>query len=590
MVIKRRTLQMIIIITLILGGLVGRLVQIQLTNTESFSKNKVNLIEESVTQRTQEMVIDQGRGRFVDRYNNALTHEYHPSLILFPFLKNGNWPIKEVAEIVEVSSNKIEKAVKDSKTPFVFEESGKPLKLNETQMSKINELRIPGVFAVYQQYELDSKLAEHLVGIIRENEELLNERYPEKTYLSRRTMMGITGLQATFDEFLLPEGEAKLLYHVSGDGSPLFGIDVKYSAPANPFYPVAVKTTLDLELQKLAETVIEEQNIIKGGIVLLDIKTNEILAMVSKPSINYKNPFGDNGAENQMLMPQFPGSVFKTVIAAAAIEKNVDLNTRIFDCDLNMYGDGPSQYENGNLTFKESFAKSCNYTFATIANELIKEDPTVIETYAKKLGLLGPVGWQGDVFRFQDFVQMPKEYPGKIWSDESDKSAAKAVAQTAIGQKDVRVSPLALANMMATIARGGEKRQVKSVSDVLYKNGTTLFSFPDNLLEGDIITPYTAMRLQELLRNVVTDGTGTRFQSLPYEVAGKSGTAETGKTLSNGTAGLVNKWFAGYFPVTNPKYALVVVDLDRESSAAVTNEVFYDIVEGIYQLNNDPPK
>ncbi|MBE4908074.1 penicillin-binding protein 2 [Bacillus luteolus] len=586
MVIKKRGLSIIFLILFCLIGLVARLVQIQLTHTESFSSNRVNLIEESVVQRTQEMVIDQGRGRFVDRNNLALTHEYHPTLVLFPFLKNIEWPVSELAKAVGVQERTIEQSLKDAKEPFVFSINGKPFELTQTQMSEINRLKIPGVFAINRQYELDTKIAEHLIGLVRENEELLYKRYPDKTYLSKRTMLGITGLQATFDEFLLPEGEAKLLYHVSGDGSPLFGIDVKYSAPANPFYPVAIKTTIDREIQQLAESIIDNHTIEKGGLILLDIETNDILAMVSKPSINFQNPFGDDGAENQMLMSQFPGSVFKTVIAAAAIEKNVNLNNRIFDCDLNLYGDGPSQYDHGPLNFKDSFAKSCNYTFAELSNEIIKEDSNFIEEYAQKLGLLGPVGWHGDVFRYNDFIQMPKEYPGRIWSDSRDKSSVKAVAQTAIGQKDVRVTPLAIANMMATIARGGEKMQVRSVSDVLYKNGTTLFSFPEYKLDGDSISPYTAMRLQELLRTVVQSGTGIRFNSLPYEVAGKSGTAETGKVSSEGNKNLVNKWFAGYFPFNKPKYALVVVDLDRKDGNSVTNSVFYDVVKGLYELDN----
>lgn len=586
MAIKKRGLTIIILFLLCFVGLIARLIQIQLTSTESFSSNRVNLIEESVVQRTQEMVIDQGRGRFVDRNNLALTHEYHPTLVLFPFLKKIEWPVSDLAQVIGVREGDIEKSILDAKEPFVFSIKGKPLELSQTQMSTINRLKIPGVFAVNRQYELDTKMAEHLIGLVRENEELLYKRYPDKTYLSKRTMLGITGLQATFDEFLLPEGEAKLLYHVSGDGSPLFGIDVKYSAPANPFYPVAIKTTIDREIQQLAESIINKHSIEKGGLVLLDIESNDILAMVSKPSINFQNPFGDDGAENQMLMSQFPGSVFKTVIAAAVIEKNVNLTNRTFDCDLNLYGNGPSQYDHGTLNFIDSFAKSCNYTFAELANEMIKEDPNFIETYAQKLGLLGPIGWHGDVFRYNDFVQMPKEYPGSIWTDTRDKSSIKAVAQTAIGQKDVRITPLAIANMMATIARGGEKKQIRSVSDVLYKNGTTLFSFPEHKLAGETISPYTAMRLQELLRTVVQTGTGIRFNSLPYEVAGKSGTAETGKVSSGGDKNLVNKWFAGYFPFKNPKYALVVVDLDRKDGSSVTNTVFYDVVKGLYELEN----
>ena len=586
LIIKKRAIFILTIILLVLTGLIVRLVEIQLVKSESFSEHHVNLIEASVEQRTQELVIDEGRGRFVDRNNKALTHEYYPSLVLFPFLNNISWPIEQVADILNISTTDLSKAIANAKEPIVYGEE-KPLELTETQMNQINNLEIPGVLAVHRQYELENEIAQHLVGIVRENHDLLIQKYPEKVNLSSRTKVGITGLQETFDEFLIPDGEAKLLYHVAGDGNPLFGIDVKYSAPANPFYPVAIKTTLDRDIQAIAEEVVTNRGIVKGGLVLLDVETGDILAMVSKPSINHSDPFTDGSADNQMLLPHFPGSVFKTVTAAAAIEKNHELSNRTFDCDLNIYGDGPATYQNGELNFNDSFAKSCNYTFATIANEIIKSDPEYIEEFSEKLGLLGPVGWHGDVFRLQDFQQFKKEYKGKVWGEERDKNVPKAVAQIAIGQKDVRIPPLAVANMMATIARGGEKKQIRSVTEVLYKNGTTLFSFPEQAGDDNTISPYTAMKLQELLREVVTTGTATRFDNLDYKVAGKTGTAETGRE-SDGQD-LVNKWFAGYFPFKKPKYALVVVDIDQAGSKAVTNEVFYDFVDRLYKLDQEKP-
>ncbi|MEH7379855.1 penicillin-binding transpeptidase domain-containing protein [Bacillus sp. JJ1533] len=584
MVIKKRAFIILVIILLTLIGLIGRLMQLQLVSTETFTNRDINLIEASVSQRTQELVIDQGRGRFIDRNKKALTHEYYPTLVLFPFLKNIEWPAEDVAEIVNLSATVLRDEIEDAKKPVIVG-GDRPIELTETQMNKINDLQIPGVFAVHRQYELDSDIAEHLIGLIRENKDLFQKRYPEKTYLPQNTKLGITGLQSTFDEFLLPEGEAKLLYHVAGDGGPLFGIDVKYTAPANPYYPVAIQTTLDKDLQLLAEEILGKHHLKKGGIVLLDVESNDLLAMVSKPDINSSNPFEDGTAQNQMIMPQFPGSVFKTVIAAAAIEQQQVSNDRMFNCDLDLYGEGPAEYPHGMLNFNNSFANSCNYTFATIAQELIQKDRDIIEKYSEMLGLLGPVGWNGDVFRFQDFKQLPNEYNGRIWTDEKDKHVAKAIAQTAIGQKDVRVTPLGIANMMSTIARGGSKKEVRTVSDVLYKNGTTLFSFSKQDMEGAKIAPYTASRLQELLRGVVTNGTGKRFADLPYSVAGKSGTAQTGK--KQGETGLVNTWFAGYFPFESPRYALVVVGLEHPNSQSVTNSVFYEIVQGIYQMEQE---
>ncbi|BBP91085.1 hypothetical protein BsIDN1_47030 [Bacillus safensis] len=78
--------------------------------------------------------------------------------------------------------------------------------------------------------------------------------------------------------------------------------------------------------------------------------------------------------------------------------------------------------------------------------------------------------------------------------------------------------------MMAAIARGGERKEVKIAEKVLYQNGTTMLSFQNKRPEGGSIDRYTAQKLQKFLRQVVTSdkGTGRRFQDLPYGVAGKN--------------------------------------------------------------------
>lgn len=577
---RKRTTSCLFIITLCILGLIFRLAQIQLISPESFSSHQINLLEESVKQRTQSWTIDNGRGRFVDQKGEPITHDYYPTLILFPFLSRTDWPIEKIADIINENPLDLQHAVEQAKEPFVYGKEA-PLKLTEDQMELINKLQIPGMFALQQQIEIDSNIADHLIGITRENKQLMEKRYSEKIekgIISFNTKLGITGLQQTFDEFLLPEGEAKLLYHVDNRGGPLFGLNVRYTAPANPYYPTAIKLSIKKQFQETAEEVIDHYQLKKGGLILLDVQNSDILAVVSRPRVQLNNPLEGDGAINQMIIPHFPGSIFKIVTAAAALEKNVKLRGRTFDCNQNLYADGESSRKLGILSFSESFSQSCNYTFASLAEEMMKENNTIIEEYADKLGLIQQVSWKGDFFHFQDFQQIPGERNGTIWGNEEDRHVSKAIAQTAIGQKEVKVSPLAVANMMATIARGGERKEVRAVRAILYKNGTTLYDFPEHELEGDSITSYGASKLQVLLRNVVEEGTGRGFKDLPFSVAGKSGTAETGK------ANLINKWFAGYFPADNPKYALVVVDLEQKEVKVKTNEIFADYVEKLYEI------
>ncbi|MFC3883023.1 peptidoglycan D,D-transpeptidase FtsI family protein [Bacillus songklensis] len=577
-----------ILLTVIIGLiflLIGRLAQIQLISTESFSKENINLIEASVKQRTQEMTIDDGRGKFISRNGAPLTYDTNNRLVLFPFLKKMDWPVKKVAEIVDIPSFELISELGNGNKPVVIEKE-----LTSSQMEQINNLKYPGIFAVPLQQKNSSPLAYQLIGVIRQNEKLIQQKYEEelkKGELSIHTPIGITGLQASFDRFLFPEQESKLLYHVDRFGGPLFGIDVKYTGAANPFYPVNIKTTIDENIQQMAQDVVEKHKLKRGGVVLLDVETNELLALVSKPDINESNPYDEaRGIENRMLVPQIPGSIFKTVTAAAAIEEGADIYNRWFDCDLNVRKKELDEDKKmGQLTFEDSFARSCNFTFGTLANEIIKKDPAFLEAYAEKLGLLGPVGWSGDVFHFENFRQLKEEKQGVVWKTKSKRRDWREVSQTAIGQRDVRVTPLAVANMMATIARGGDRFTVRAVDQIQYKNGASLYNFRQQEDKGEKIKPYTAIQLQKLLREVVThqEGTGRRFQTLPYEVAGKSGTADVIQKKEG--EWLVNKWFAGYFPASSPKYALVVVDLSTESVQSAANSVFYDIVQELYTID-----
>lgn len=587
--IKRRIGNLSLAIILLIVLLVGRLVQIQLISTESFSDEHINLIEASVKQRTQSLIIDEGRGRFIDRHNQPLTHDYFPSLILFPFLNGLDWPKHELADILNLPVSTIENLLKDAERPVVVSEFKDPLKLDDEQMKKINALDYPGVVALYRQFQLEDQVAQQVIGMIGENEGEFLKRYAEKVSkenYSPKTPIGITGLERAFDEFLLPEGETKLLYHVDRYGGPLFGIDVRYTAPANPYYPVSVKTTLDKELQQMAERILNKHEVKKGGLVLLDIESNEVLAMASRPSVHSESPFEDEGTKNLMLERHFPGSIFKTIIAAGAIEENLINGDSTFNCSLDIQGKPlvEEKDQKGVLNLEDSFAQSCNYTFGELGKQLMEKNEAAIDTMASMLGVTSKVGWRGNVFHFPSFAQIPNEEKGVVWDDEQDKKVSLAVAQTSIGQKEVRLTPLAVANMMATIARGGKSKEVKLVSDIVYKNGTTLYSFPDHDLDKERLSNYTVMQLQHLLREVVTNeaGTGRRFQSLPFEVAGKSGTAQTGKYFEGDVnKELVNRWFAGYFPFQQPKYAMVVVELDVLNENHVSS-VYEEMVQSIY--------
>ncbi|GAE47487.1 low affinity penicillin binding protein [Mesobacillus boroniphilus JCM 21738] len=150
---KKRMIAWISICIAAFGLLMFRLAQLQLFDTESFSKHEINLIEASVKQRSQEMVVDNGRGNFLDRSGAPLSYETSSVLVLFPFLKKMDWEADKVARTIGVSGYALKNAVEKSKEPFAFGDPN-PMILTKNQMDIINEMEIPGVFAVERKYPL----------------------------------------------------------------------------------------------------------------------------------------------------------------------------------------------------------------------------------------------------------------------------------------------------------------------------------------------------------------------------------------------------------------------------------------------------
>ncbi|WP_050615856.1 penicillin-binding transpeptidase domain-containing protein [Bacillus testis] len=581
---KKRALATAVLFLGMFLVLLARLIDIQLVRTESFSKYHLNLLEESVKQRVQSITLDDGRGKFYDRTGAPINHKAVPALILFPFLNEMAWPIEKVSAIAGVDEFSLSKQLKGAKKPFVLTEGGKPLPLSEKQMETINALKIPGVFAAFRLMPMDKLIAPQLLGGLTLSKEIKEKRYG-KRHLASEVKVGDKGLQEQLDEFLLSDGESKLVYHVDGMGGPLFGVDIKYLAPGNPLYPVKVKTTLDQRLQEAAEEAVEENHIQKGGLILIDIESSEIRASVSRPAFTKgQDPNKGDGAKNKMVQQAALGSVFKTVVAAAAIEENLVDDAMTFNCNETIQGTQEKERPLGLLHFGDSFAQSCNKTFGDLAISLSKKDPGLLEKYAEKLQLVGQSGWNGNVYHSR-VVQLYGEEFGRVWLEGASKQEEKLVAQTAIGQQDVQVSPLGAANMMATIARGGERRMVKAVSRIDFANGTTAASFKEDQQKGASISHSTALKLQQLLASVVSTpkGTAALLQSLPFQVAGKTGTAQTNKEKQQ-----LNMWFAGYFPADHPKYAIAAVRLEAQQDDRSATRLVADFLTKVSKLEDLP--
>ncbi|WP_139892606.1 penicillin-binding protein 2 [Bacillus sp. D386] len=586
---KKRILGTGIIFLFLFTLLIAKLVHIQIVKPKEYSKHRVNLLENSVRQRIDEITLDDGRGGFLDREGKSISYQDKSVLVLFPFVKHLDWPADKVADILEIEKEILLQRLKSEEEPFIYENKG-ITELTDSQIAQINNLHIPGIIGVKKREVIANPSASHLLGSLTLNKNEIDEANKiGYTPVDYQTKVGKTGLQKAFQIFLQGNGSKKLVYHKAANGLPMFGVDIRYLDEGQSGERINIQTTLDQDYQKLAEQVADDSGLKKGGIIILDVETNDILTMFSTPLVN--KDVNNEGNHNQMITPQTPGSVFKTVIAAAAIEEGLNLNGREFNGNLDHLG-RPVDKNTGRLLgmvdFKRGFALSSNQVFGVLGKELADKNPNLIEEYAERLGLIQPIGWNGSVFHTSLIKQLPEEKSGVIWTESSMKKDENFVANTSIGQLNVKVTPLAIANMMATIARGGERMMARAATKAVDDDGLTIATFKEQPIEGKAISKITASKLQQLLRGVVTTtgkyATAGNLHTAKYDVAGKSGTAEIG-AKEDKTKQMYNKWFAGYFPFQKPKYAMVIVNLDTASKSGAVTPLYLQMVNGIHAIN-----
>ena len=284
----------------------------------------------------------------------------------------------------------------------------------------------------------------------------------------------------------------------------------------------------------------------RGAVVVLNYKTNEILAMVSMPQFDPTNmdaALADESAgalinrATQGLYP--PGSTFKTVTALAGMEYLSDWQSFQVECTgERVFQDKVIHcYNNkvhGMVDMKSALAYSCNCYFAALADEI---------GAGKLAKTMRQVGMDADS-RFELETSRNSIYLAK-GATESE------LVETAIGQGRTGVTPLYMAMLASAFANDGMMMKPYIVDHVVYPDGTeTKNTVPEKLTE--ICTAEEAAAIKDMMIGVVSGGTGTAAAINGVTVAGKTGTAEN-------ATGYDHSWFIGFAPAENPKVAVAVV-------------------------------
>jgi peptidoglycan glycosyltransferase len=357
-------------------------------------------------------------------------------------------------------------------------------------------------------------------------------------------LLGSTRLEATYADELRSRRDLT----ISDVLAAVFGRDLR---------PLNLELTVDPVVQTAA---LEALGGARGAVVAIQPQTGAILGYVSSPSFDPNTLLGSDAVtRSQALIDDpaqpirdragqelfAPGSSFKTVIAAAAIESGLAGAETTFD-DPIVFDVPGSESDIGNsdggvcdqgsvVSLQTAFVRSCNTVFADLAIQL------GAETLDDTATLLG----------FNQEVDFPWNIAQSTFPGADLETDPAALAQSGIGQRDVRATPLGMAMVAAAIANEGVLMKPYIVNRVFNADGDPVETTEVARL-GRALSPATAAVMERMMERAVTEGTGRRGAVPGVRVGGKTGTAQRPE-------GLPDLWFVALAPIDDPRIAIAVL-------------------------------
>lgn len=319
-----------------------------------------------------------------------------------------------------------------------------------------------------------------------------------------------------------------------------------------------VVTTLDVSLQ---QTCYDALGSYEGAIICIEPSTGKILAMVSKPDYDpntiaqnwdtYVSEDSDSTALlNRATQGLYaPGSTFKIFTLLSYLHQNSQASDFYYDCNgTYTYEDYSMHCYNGKAhgseNLMDAFGNSCNCAFSQIGLELD------ISGYNKLCNQL----------LFNQSLPTALKNTAVSRMSLSKDSSKSLIMQTAIGQGETMVSPLHMAMVASAIANQGELMEPYIIDHTQNDGGTIVKQF-DPVSAGALMSKADAQTLQQFMRYVVTNGTGSLLNSDTYTAYGKTGTAEFSSNKNQD-----HSWFVGYAQDANGRQIAVAVVMESVAS------------------------
>ena len=435
--------------------------------------------------------------------------------------------------------------------------------------------------------------------------------YPYNSFAS--TVLGFTGtndvgtggLELQYNSILTGTPGRKITA-VSGQGDSM---PSEYETITDAVQGTSVYTTIDETIQRyleegLDQSIKDTQAEYAYGLIM-DVNTGAILAMSSKPEYNLNNPYEItsqtvrehldeimderlkeeaettawfNQWKNRTISDTYePGSVFKIITAAAALEENTWDMSRNYVCGGAIQVDDRRMHcshreGHGTQTFSQAFANSCNPFFIQLGLDM------GVDNFYKYFEAFG--------FTEKTGIDLPSEEVGNYHSADSMKKTKVQLASSAFGQS-FTVTPIQTITAVSAIANGGKLLQPYVVAKTVDPEGNVI-SEAEPVVKRQVISEKTAEIITGMMEDVVATGTGKNAYVAGYRVAGKTGTSEILEEPGFYTAS-----FACFAPADDPQVAMLIAvkkPVGEYYGSQIAAPVAADIMQKVMVYLNVEPK
>ncbi|MBR5521195.1 MAG: penicillin-binding protein 2 [Oscillospiraceae bacterium] len=427
---------------------------------------------------------------------------------------------------------------------------------NETRMvvNLANPIDSETIYTTTKRYS-SSNIAQHLIGYTDSDSN------------------GLTGIEKAFDVKLKDKGEKiTLSFNVNGNGDIYGDVHSSISDEAQ-----VLSLTVDNSIQRMCESVAREY-ISNGSIVIMETATGKIKAMVSMPCYDANNIAAsldepDSPLLNKALQAYEPGSVIKPLWAAAFLENGID-KEKLYECkgytDVNGHiYHCANNNAHGMVDMEQALIVSCNCYFI---DTMIENKGYIQKQYTNQVNI------GRSITLCQNYTTKSGYFP------RAEKLKNTGVqSAVSFGQGDFLVSPVHVAAYMNIFANDGIYVYPQIAEGMFLKETGEKTENLYNYQSKRVISQHTAETVKNMLKKVVEKGNGGRANPEYLTAAGKTGTAQTGKTDENGEEIFVS-WFCGFYPGNSPEYTICVMLYDGGESSYSTTPLFKKICDNLYYL------